>query len=157
MTLAGLIVEQAKLTGVSPMLLAAVIHQESSGNVWAVRYEPAFERRYLSNKTRHSLEGYVPKLCTLDSEIKLRATSFSLMQILGQVARERGFKGEFLTELLDPKTNLKWGSEYLQTLLLKHQNTEKALLRWNGGGDPDYGKKVLKHIDTGDCHYLLSS
>lgn len=157
MTLAGLIIEQSKLTGISPMLMAAVIHQESSGNPWAVRYEPAFERRYLSSKTRSSLEGYVPKLCTLDTEIKMRATSYSLMQILGQVARERGFKGEFLTELLDPKVNLKWGAEYLQTLLLKHQNTEKALLRWNGGGDPDYGKKVLSHIDSGACHYLLSS
>lgn len=157
MTLAGLIIEQSKLTGVSPMLLAAVIHQESSGNPWAIRYEPAFFRRYLEAKTRKTLEGYVPTRCSFETELRSRAYSYGLLQLMGQVARERGFRGEFLTELLDPATNLKWGSEFLQTLLLKHQNTEKALLRWNGGGDPDYGKKVLKHIDSGDCHYLLSS
>jgi soluble lytic murein transglycosylase-like protein len=73
------------------------------------------------------------------------------------VLRERGFKGEFLTEALDPRLNIKLGSEFLQTLLLKHDTTEKALLRWNGGGNPDYGKEVLRHIDTGECHYLLCS
>jgi len=157
MSLAPLIVEQAKQTGISPMLLSAVIHQESGGNIWAVRYEPGFERKYLSGKTRSTLEGYVPKACSLDTEIKLRCHSFGLTQLMGQVARERGFRGDFLTELLDPKVNLKWGAEFLQTLLLKHQDTEKALLRWNGGGDPDYGKKVLKHIESGACHYLLCS
>lgn len=156
-SLAPIIIANAKLTGISPMLIAAVIHQESWGNIYAVRYEPAFERKYLSKKTKSTLEGYVPKVCTLNTEIKLRATSFGCVQLMGQVARERGFKGEFLTELFDPQLNIKLGTEFLQALLLKHESTEKALLRWNGGGDPEYGKKVLRHIDTGDCQYLLCS
>lgn len=139
------------------MLLAAVIHQESAGNPYAVRYEPAFFKKYVEDKTRKTMLGYVPTRCSFETEARLRAHSFGLMQCMGQLLRERGFKAEFLTEALDPKTNLKWGSEYLQTLLLKHQDTEAALLRWNGGGNKNYGKEVLGHIDSGDCHYLLSS
>ena len=155
MILSKLIVEAAKQTGISPNLLAAVIHQESGGQIYAVRYEQGFFDKYVKQKTRHTLQGHIPTQCSLDTERRLRATSFGLMQIMGQVVRERGFKGEFLTELLDPAVNIRWGSEFLQTLLLKYDSTEKALLRWNGGGNPNYGKEVLGHIDSGDCHYLL--
>lgn len=157
MSIAPLIIEASQQTGISPMLLAAVIHQESAGNPFAVRYEPNFFKKYVEDKTRKTMLGHVPTRCAFETEARLRATSFGLMQIMGQVLRERGFKGEFLTEALDPKTNLKWGSEFLQTLLLKHQDTEAALLRWNGGGNKNYGKEVLGHIDSGACHYLLSS
>ena len=157
MSFAPLIIEASKQTGVSPVLLAAVIHQESAGNPFAIRYEPAFFKKYVEDRTRKTMLGYVPTRCSFETEARLRAHSFGLMQMMGQVLRERGFKGEFLTEALDPKTNLKWGSELLQTLLLKHENTEIALLRWNGGGNKAYAKEVLAHIDSGDCHYLLSS
>lgn len=155
MTLHKHIITAAQNTGLSPQLLAAVIHQESSGNPFAVRYEPAFLKKYLADKTRKTIGGYVPTRCSWETEVYCRAMSYGAMQIMGQVARERGFRGEFLTELLDPATNLKYGSEFLQTLLHKYDSTEQALLRWNGGGDPDYGKKVLGHIDSGAYHYLL--
>ena len=157
MKLAALIQQSATQTGISVPLLAAVIHQESGGSVYAVRYEPAFLKRYLETKTRKTIGGYVPTRCSWETEVQMRSTSFGLMQMMGQVLRERGFRGEFLTEALDPAINLKWGSEFLQTLLHKHDTTEKALLRWNGGGDPNYGKKVLGHIDSGAYHYLLVS
>lgn len=157
MKLASIIIETAKVTGISPQLLCAVIHQESSGNPYAVRYEPAFLKRYLEDKTKKTIGGHIPTKCSWQTEVQMRATSFGLMQIMGQVARERGFQGEFLTELCDPAVNLKWGSEFLQTLLHKHDTTEKALLRWNGGGDPDYGKKIMAHIESGVYQYLLVS
>lgn len=157
MKLASYILDAAKHTGVNAELLAAVIHQESGGNPFAVRYEPAFLKKYLDTKTRKTIGGYVPSRCSWETEVQMRSTSFGLFQLMGQVARERGFRGEFLTELLDPATNLKWGSEFLQTLLHKYDTTEAALLRWNGGGDKDYGKKVLGHIDSGAYHYLLIS
>jgi soluble lytic murein transglycosylase-like protein len=155
MKLAQIITNTALQTGINPQLLAALIHQESSGNPYAVRYEPAFLKRYLESKTKKTIGGHVPSQCSWQTEVQMRATSFGLMQIMGQVARERGFQGEFLTELCDPAVNLKWGSEFLQTLLHKHDTTEKALLRWNGGGDPDYAKKILRHIESGAYHYLL--
>lgn len=157
MKLAQFILQAAFQTGTSQELLAAVIHQESGGNPFAVRYEPAFLKKYLETKTRKTIGGYVPSKCSFETEVHLRATSFGLMQLMGQVARERGFQGEFLTELLEPIANLKFGSEFLQTLLHKHETTEKALLRWNGGGDPNYAKKVLDHIESGAYHYLLVS
>jgi soluble lytic murein transglycosylase-like protein len=157
MSLASIIIDQSKATGVSPTLLAAVIHQESRGNPFAIRYEPAFFRRYLENKPKNSLIGHVPTSCTVDTERYARSCSWGLFQVMGQTMRERGFKGEFLSELLEPEINIKWGAEFLQTLLLKHGDTEKALLRWNGGGDREYPNKVLSHIDSGDCHYLLCS
>lgn len=157
MTAAPIIIEQAKLTGVSPMLIAALIHQESGGNQWAIRYEPAFFKRYVEGKTKATLQGYVPKRCSLETERTNRAQSWGYCQLMGQVARERGFKGEFLSELLDPTTNIRMGAEFLQALLHKYESTEAALLRYNGGGDPDYGKKVLSHIDSGACQYLLCS
>jgi soluble lytic murein transglycosylase-like protein len=155
MKLAPFIQHSSSQTGISVELLAAVIHQESGGNPFAVRYEPAFLKRYLEDKTKKTIGGHVPTRCSWQTEVQMRSTSFGLMQLMGQVARERGFQGEFLTELCDPAVNLKWGSELLQTLLHKHDTTEKALLRWNGGGDPNYGKKVLGHIDSGAYHYLL--
>lgn len=157
MKLSQVIINTALQTGISQDLLAAVIHQESAGNPFAVRYEPAFLKKYLETKTRKTIGGHVPSRCSFETEVHMRATSFGLMQLMGQVARERGFQGEFLTELLDPATNLKWGAEFLQTLLHKHDTTQKALLRWNGGGDPDYAKKVLGHIESGAFHYLLVS
>lgn len=155
MKLAATIQQAAFDTGISVPLLASVIHQESGGNPFAVRYEPAFLKKYLESKTRKTIGGYVPTKCSWQTEVQMRATSFGLMQIMGQVARERGFSGEFLPELCDPATNLKWGSEFLQMLLHKHDTTEKALLRWNGGGDPDYAKKIFAHMDSGDYQHLL--
>lgn len=157
MKLAQLIVDSATRIGINPQLLAALIHQESGGAVYAVRYEPAFLKKYLESKTKKTIGGYVPSKCSWQTEVQMRATSFGLVQIMGQVARERGFQGEFLTELCDPAINLKFGTEFLQTLLHKHDTTEKALLRWNGGGDPDYGKKIMAHIESGVYQYLLVS
>lgn len=157
MSIASLIIQASKLTGIEPNLLCAVIHQESGGKPYAVRYEPAFYKTYVQTKTAKTLLGHVPTTCSLETEKQMRATSFGLMQMMGQVFRERGFRGEFLTETLDPAINIKFGSEFLKHLLDKNGSTEKALLRWNGGGNPDYGKEVLSHIASGVCHYLLIS
>lgn len=155
MIISKIIVENAKKTGISPNLIAALIHQESAGNIYAVRYEPGFFDRYVKTRTKDTLQGFVPSMCTLETEKRLRATSFGLVQMMGQVARERGFRGQFLSEIIDPETNVRLGTEFLQTLLLKYDSTEAALLRWNGGGNKNYAKEVLGHIDSGACHYLL--
>lgn len=150
-----LIIQASEQTGISSALIAAVIHQESRGQVYAIRYEPGFYRKYLEKKTREQLIGFVPSAASLDTELYGRACSYGLMQVMGNTMRERGFKGQFLTELLDPATNIRLGSEFLQTLLLRHKTTEKALQRWNGGGNPEYAKQVLAHLDSGAAHYLF--
>lgn len=152
-----LIRNQALRYGLDPLLIAAVIEQESKGNIYATRYEPKFFQKYIQPKNRQDLPGYIPdSLPTLDTERRLRSMSFGLMQVMGETMRERGFDADYLTELFDPETNLEWGCGFLKHLIEKHGDAKSALLAWNGGGDPQYANKVFAHIDSGDCHRHLA-
>ncbi len=70
----------AEARGLDPALVCAVCHHERANwKQWAVRYEPGF------------YEKYVEKMVGISATEKtMRATSFGLMQIMGQVARELG-------------------------------------------------------------------
>lgn len=92
-----------------PSLVAAIIQVESGGNPWAMRYEPAFFRRYVQGQS-HVI---VPKGVSRETEEVARATSFGLMQVMGQVARENGFDGVFLSALCDPQTGIEAGCKQL--------------------------------------------
>lgn len=123
-----------------PALVCAVCEQESSWNQWAVRYEPLFFSHYiqpmLSNNTVHTI-----------TEATLRATSFSYMQTMGQVAREMGFNGQFLTQLFDPETGLDIGCKVLRHKLDAASSVEGGLQLYNGGGDPNYASEVLARVN----------
>ena len=153
--LGEIITKHATRLDLDLLLVAAVIHQESAGDPWAIRYEPNFFRRYVQNKDRSRIGGYVPRMCSFDTEKKARSTSWGAMQIMGQVARERGFRGEFLSELCDPDVNISFGCEFLAHLLRTRGSVESALLRWNGGANKAYPTEVLAHIDSGACHRHL--
>lgn len=150
------ILSAAKRHQVEPTLIAAVIYQESRGNPLAVRYEPAFFRRYVEPWGRRDLKGHVPTTCSLVTEKHMRATSWGLMQLMGQTARERGYVGEFLTGLLDPVVNISVGAEYLSHLIRAARGSvREALLRWNGGGNAAYPLEVQSHISTGRYRTVL--
>jgi soluble lytic murein transglycosylase-like protein len=118
-----------------PALVCALCHQESSWKPWAVRYEPEFFERYISH-----MKGVSP------TEMQLRATSFGVMQILGQTAREFGFDGDFLTELLDPVIGLEYGCRKLQRAMDRaNDGVIEGLLLYNGGGDKQYPDRVLRY------------
>ena len=69
------------------------------------------------------------------------------MQVLGQVAREEGFAGE-LPSLCEPMNGLEYGCKKLTRCFAgENGNVTLALLRYNGGGDPDYAEKVLARIE----------
>ncbi len=155
--LGRLISDVAISYGLDPQFVAAVVVQESDGNPFAIRYEPAFYEKYIQGTSSQRMLGHVPKLCSLITEKNARATSWGLMQIMGQVARERGFKEDFLSSLIDPKTNLTVGVGFLKHLLDSRGSKEAALLKYNGGGDPKYAEKVLSHIHSGDAGSLLFS
>jgi len=141
-------------------ILAAVVLQESGGDPLAIRYEPRFFQTYLVGATRHTLAGFVPNpnQCSFQTELRARAFSWGLMQLMGQTAREQGFDGVFLSGLLDISTNLSIGAKYLAKKV-KHKdgNMEAALLAYNGGGNPIYPQEVMAHIDTGAVSLLLGS
>jgi soluble lytic murein transglycosylase-like protein len=119
--------------GIDPVLVQAVCEHESRWNPWAVRYEPAFYAKYVA-----PLQGLT------DTERIMRSTSWGLCQVMGEVAREKGFAGTYLAELLDPPINLKYGCIKLaECLTATKQDLRAALLRWNGGGNPAYPDMVI--------------
>lgn len=91
-------------------LVQAIIHVESNGNPFAVRYEPAFAARYL-DKSLMIIKSFAP--CSETTERMARACSWGLMQVMGQVAREHGFKGPYLSALCDPEIGIEYGCLHL--------------------------------------------
>ena len=134
----------ANAQGIDPVLVQAVCHHESGNwRTWAGRYEPAFYSRYIEPMVKVKTFG----LCSVDTERTWRATSFGLMQIMGQTAREFGFEGEFLTQLCDPHAGIEFGCRKLARCLKLKSGVRAALLSYNGGGDLDYPDKVLAHME----------
>lgn len=107
----ALIVAKAVAHGLPPEIVRAMVMQEGGGNPWGYRYEPGFFRRYLEGKPL----SYVPDGCSQDSERMGRATSYGLLQVMGETARCNGFRG-WLPQLCDPEIGLTIGCLYLARL-----------------------------------------
>lgn len=134
--------EIARKHSLDPALVCAVVEQESRWNPWAIRYEPAFYHRYVLGSLS---DEQVIRLGP--TETRARAFSWGLMQVMGQTAREHGFRGPYLSELCQPETGLEIGCSVLQSKMARaSSDVRRALLFWNGGGDPAYPKKVLTHM-----------
>lgn len=132
----ALVTPTALKFGLQPSLVAAVCEQESSWNPWAIRFEPAFEARYI--------KPALPDAPTTREITK--AMSFGLMQIMGEVAIELGWDGKFLTELCDPATGILYGCKKLQRCYLQHRDDSTSLLAYNGGGNSFYADQVLSRV-----------
>jgi soluble lytic murein transglycosylase-like protein len=116
-------------------LVCAVIEQESSWNTHAIRYEPGFRTRYVAPL------GLPP------TEEIARSISWGLMQVMGQVAREHGFDGKFLSGLCDPALGLDIGCRVLaHKIASAHGDIAAALALWNGGANPEYPQQVLQKL-----------
>ena len=131
-------------TLLSPTLVLAIILAESSGNPWACRYEPSFfswlVKRIKDQTIRYS------KGITRQTEETSRATSFGLMQVMGQTAREIGFKGDFLTQLCDPEINVTYGVKYLVSRMKLYHKKEEYIAAYNSG-KPKYSKVTGRLIN----------
>jgi soluble lytic murein transglycosylase-like protein len=118
-----------------PALVCAVIEQESAWDPHAIRYEPAFRMRY------------VAPLGLSPTEEIARSISWGLMQVMGQLARERGFTGRFLSALCDPAAGLDIGSAILASKLsAAGGEVAQALALWNGGASAIYAPDVLARL-----------
>lgn len=109
---------------IPPGLIRAIIQVESGGNPYAVRYEKNF--RWL-NEPLDRFHWHT------DTERVMQKTSWGLMQIMGVIARDMGFKERFLTELLDPRINIEYGCQHLKNFYDKYNTWEKAILSYNAG------------------------
>jgi len=148
-----------------PVLVCAIVEQESAWDPHAIRYEPAFRQRYVAPL------GLPP------TEEVARSISWGLMQVMGQVAREHGFRAKSLAALCDPATALDVGCAVFAAKLhaagtdaapigaaahdahaasvvnhdvdaagIVNQNLTRALALWNGGANPDYAAQVFARL-----------
>lgn len=139
-----------------PALICAVVEQESSWNPWAMRYEPLFFAKYVAPLYTNNKVS--------PTEAYSRGFSWGLMQVMGQVAREAGYTEPFLSSLCDPNDALEIGCKVFRRKF-DAANAEaaratpgtpatdpitRALLLWNGGGNPAYAAQVLARRP----HYL---
>ena len=114
--------EKALKYGIDPDLIEAFCLVESSDDPDAERFEPDFKKRYID-------------YMKLDNEeAEGRATSYGLMQIMGQVARELGFKGQF-SELFTPEIGLEYSIRHLKHFIDKYnkQGMNHAIAAYNAG------------------------
>lgn len=125
--------------GLDAALVCAVIEQESAWDPWAVRYEPQFYAHYI----QPLLDASKIKTRT---EATMRATSFGLGQVMGQVAREMGFEGRWLTQLCDPATGIDMCCKVLKHKLDAASSVVGGLQMYNGGGNPTYSSEVLARL-----------
>jgi soluble lytic murein transglycosylase-like protein len=122
--------------GLDPALVCAIADQESSWNPYAIRYEPAFRSRYVA-----------PLGLPLTEEVA-RSISWGLMQVMGQVAREHGFSGKFLSALCEPDAGLETGCKVLAAKVeTAGGDIARALSLWNGGANPLYAQEVLAKLE----------
>ncbi|NIM21864.1 MAG: transglycosylase SLT domain-containing protein [Candidatus Latescibacteria bacterium] len=132
-------------------LIASIIFKESRGSYTARRYEPNFYLNYIVGKPKKFLSGHWPKDLSEDTERMERAVSWGCMQVMGQVAREFGFDGDF-SELLKPKPAIEFGMRKLVQCWKKETSTRAAIACYNG--DPRkpapqrYAADVLRIMST---------
>ncbi len=126
-----LIESQAAIFDVPATFIAAIVKVESNGNPYAWNPEPRYrylwdvkQRAPFRPLTKFELESEIPpadfptKAGDRDQEWWGQAASWGLMQVMGAVAREQGFSGDYLTEMTDPGLNLYYGCKVIKGLVL---------------------------------------
>ena len=136
--------EVANGEGIPRALFFGLIHNESSWRVSASRYEGNYQKVYIDG---HPMLGKLS-----DSVRRDLATSFGLCQVIpGTVATMPGVFGIIkdipaLIEKMktDPMTQLRQGAAYFKWCMTREDRSiNKALHRYNGGGNPWYADRVL--------------
>lgn len=141
------IVHAACAVRLDPDLVEALVIIESAGNPYAWNPEPRY--RYLVDArtgqpfrelTAAELASKVPPgdFPTLagdrDQEWWGQQVSWGLMQLMGALARELGFRGPYLPELTRVDVNLRLGCQHLATLLRWANGDERqAVAAYNSG------------------------
>jgi len=124
--------------GVPLDLLRAIVLTESGGDRFAMRYEPRYRwlwdvkrNRPYSSKTPDLFPA--PAGVSRETERMAQMTSWGLMQVMGAVARERGFDGRFLSELCSIEVGMRYGCQHLLAYRKRHGNWEAAAVSYNAG------------------------
>ena len=121
---------------------------ESSLQITAARFEPGY--RYFYNPEEVRQKG-----CNVITEKAFQATSWGIMQVMGAVYRELGFRGILPLILSDIDTQLKYGCMHLSNLKKRNPNGSDYIAAYNAGKpirditgkykNQDYVNTVLKY------------
>lgn len=130
------------LDGIDPVYIQAIAEQESDYHYWAVRFEPGFYYTYIHKK--YSYNGIKAELgesgrdllrkVSLSTEEFSRACSWGVMQVMGQVMRERGYRGILHHVLFIPEIGIEYGIRQFHRHWKWYKgDLNKALHAYNGG------------------------
>lgn len=148
-----LIQQTAAQFSIDPILVMALIWQESAGETWAYRYEKSFYDRQMF----HNPAFFAEKLnISQETEKISQCISWGLLQIMGVVAREVGYDGK-LAKLCVPERGLFWSCKKLKSLLEKYSDIQDVIASWNAGSPRKldngeyfnqlYVTSVVKHME----------
>jgi len=132
-----LIQAAAVAKGLLPILVRALVIQESGGRVWAWNPEPGYrylwdikqKRPFRKLTEQELLSKFPPKDFPApagvdrDAEWWGQQSSWGYMQVMGAVARECGYVGVFLGGLYEPAINLEFGCRHLKGLASRYLAT----------------------------------
>ena len=104
-----------------PVLVEALIEQESRGRAHAYRYEPAYWMRYCASTPRFANE-----------EPERWAASYGLMQVMPLTAEQFGWSGA-PEELFSIPVNLENGCRILRAYIDAAGSVARGLAAYNGG------------------------
>lgn len=113
-------------TGVDAALIGAIVIKESSGNRFALQYQPDYPYVYRVAEFARIVG------CSYSTELHMQRTSWGIMQIMGATARYLGFRGWF-GELLDAETNIRFGARYLAQLKGRYGLEAEVVSAYNQG------------------------
>jgi len=111
---------------VDPLLIRAIVMVESGGNTWAYRYENNW--KYFEQTIFYAKQLGLSH----DSEKNAQACSWGLMQVMGSVCRELGWR-DHLTKVLQPHIGLDLGTKKISKLLLQYKDVRDAIASYNAG------------------------
>ena len=133
----SIIQEKAKKYGIPKCLVHAIIQVESSGNTHAIRYEP--EYRWVYEVELIAKHNRIPE----STEENQQMISWGLMQVMGAVAREHGFKGRYISELCTPELGVEYGCKHLKRQYERYNDWEMAIAAYNAGSVRMKGSKYV--------------
>lgn len=114
----------ARKYGLDPDLVAAFCYVESSFRPEAVRYEPAFQKKYID--VNHKYQD------TPEATRRLLASSLGIMQVMGVVAVEYGLEITQLSWLTSLDVGLDYGCRHLARYMNKY-GLDDAIAAYNAG------------------------
>jgi soluble lytic murein transglycosylase-like protein len=155
--------------GIDPDIVEAMVLQESQGRAWAWNPEPRY--RYFWDVKRQAPfrtltpaevaskwppQDFPALTAERDQEWWAQQASWGLLQVMGAVARERGFTGLYLTELSDPALGLTLGCQHYAAMLrLAKGDPWVAVAMFNAGPGGWKGGQAQIHVGKVKRYYAL--